>query len=375
MSASQPRVLVVGAGIGGLAAASALRLAGCEVELVELKPEWALSGVGIIQPINALRALERLGVAQACLDAGCAYFSYRYMDAEGRVLDASPGPRLEGSELPSYNGIRRDTLHRILAARAHELGAGLRMGVSVAQQHDGDDAVEVVFSDGLAGRYDLMVGADGIYSATRQRLFGDAPAPQASGQSVWRVTMPRPGGMDYGVMMSGPGAKVGFIPIGPEEMYLLLVHAEDPQRQIPREALAGVLRERLAPFGGMVRDTLQHVHERADIVYRPLEVVRLPAPWHRGRTVLIGDAAHASTPHLGQGAAMAVEDAVVLGELMQQRLPMPEVMQQYQQRRHPRASFIQEASIAIGEYEQGRRPGMNLFQVLAEARACALQPI
>lgn len=373
---NEPRVLVVGGGIGGLAAAISLRDSDCSVDVVEVKPEWSISGVGIIQPINALRALESLKIADACLAHGCAYYSYRYMDASGRVLNDAPGPRLPGSDLPPYNGIRRDMLHQILARRALEAGARVRMGVTVRSQALRGSCELVTFTDGSEALYDLVVGADGIYSATRRRVFGaSAASPVPTGQSVWRVTMPRPPDMDYGVMMMSANEKAGYIPISVAEMYLLLVTKEDPQIQPDHDALATSLHRRLEPFAGMVKDTLRHINESSSIVYRPLEVVTQPAPWFAGRTLLIGDAAHASTPHLGQGAAMAVEDAVVLGELMGRRLPVEELMHQFTQRRHERATYIQQASISIGDYELGRRPDLDLFRVLAEARSRSLQPI
>jgi len=375
MSERYQRTLVVGGGIGGLAAAVALRQAGSEVDVVELKPQWAISGVGIIQPINALRALATLGVAQACLDEGQAYHRYRYTDAQGVVRDAAPGPTIAGSGLPSYNGIRRGVLHRILLDRAVQAGAGIRMGLSIESLVQHGDRAEVVFTDGSRGDYQLVVAADGIYSPLRHRLFGDAVRAQPTGQSVWRLTMPRPPGMEDGVMMMGPSSKAGFIPISRDEMYLLLVTQEPADFQMAPGAMAGELLQRLQPYGGLVAEVRQHIQPGADIVYRPLEVVMLPAPWHSGRVVVIGDAAHASTPHLGQGAAMAVEDAVVLGELAGRQLTLSELCTQYMRRRFERASFIQNASITIGEYEQGRKPGLDLFALLAQARERALQDI
>jgi 2-polyprenyl-6-methoxyphenol hydroxylase-like FAD-dependent oxidoreductase len=111
------------------------------------------------------------------------------------------------------------------------------------------------------------------------------------------------------------------------------------------------------------------------VVYRPLEVVMLPAPWHTGRVVFIGDASHASTPHLGQGAAMAVEDAVVLGELVAASTPVETLGDAFMARRYARATHIQNASFAIGEYEQGRLPDFDLLAVLRDARACAAEAI
>jgi 2-polyprenyl-6-methoxyphenol hydroxylase-like FAD-dependent oxidoreductase len=376
MPSSQPisRALVVGGGIGGLAAAIALQRAGCQVDLVELKPSWQQSGVGIIQPANALRALDSLGLAKACLDAGFAYEGYDYFDAQGQLIHAMPSPRV-APHLPAHNGILRTRLHDILLAAARESGADLRAGTTWSGLHPEADAVQVDFSDGTQAAYDLLIAADGIYSPLRTKIFGAQHAPMTTGQSVWRLTMPRPADMTRGVMMSAPHRKAGYIPLSPDLMYLLLVTEEAPGRQFSRDELPAALRERLEGFGGLVAATRHHVTDDSEVIYRPLEVVMLPAPWHAGRVLFIGDAAHASTPHLGQGAAMAVEDAVVLGELIAAATPAAQLGDAFMTRRYARATHIQNASFAIGEFEQGRRPGLDLQALLKDARACAAEAL
>ncbi len=373
-SSSSLRVLIVGGGIGGLAAAIALRRAGCAVDLVERKADWQQVGVGIIQPGNALRALDSLGVAAACLASGFAYDGYDYFDAQGRLLHSVPSPRV-AQHLPAYNGILRSRLHEILLEAARASGAVLHPGSTWRTLVQDGQAVEAGFTDGRQARYDFAVAADGIYSPLRTHLFGPGHAPRPTGQSVWRLTMPRPAAMTRGVMMSAAHRKAGYIPLSPDWMYLLLVTEEPPDAQYPREQLPALLSARLDGFGGLVAATRCHIAEHSDVVYRPLEVVMLPAPWHAGRVVFIGDAAHAATPHLGQGAAMAIEDAVVLGELVGAGVPVAGLGDAYTARRYARASHIQNASIAIGEYEQGRRPDLDLPEVLRQARTYAAQAI
>jgi len=369
------RVLVAGGGIGGLAAAIALRRAGCEVDVLEIKPTWDVAGVGIIQPANALRALDALGVAEQCLAKGFGYDSYRYMTAEGRLLQDVAGPKVAGPDRPAYNGIARRALHEILVSAAREAGAVLRAGCAIHSLEQGDQEASVVLSDGRRERYAMVVGADGIYSWLRRNVFGQDLRARPTGQSVWRVMMPRPDGMAWGAMMVGARSKAGFIPISRELMYLLLVTQEDPGTVMPVQRLHVLLKERLADFGGMVPELLAAIDDPAKVVYRPLEVVMMRPPWHRGRVVLIGDAAHASTPHLGQGAAMAIEDAVVLGDLVRQGLPWNVLTDVYMQRRFERATFIQDASFRIGEFEQGREPGLDLFDLLGQARLTVAAPI
>lgn len=364
----------MGGGIGGLLAVTALQRVGCEVDLVEVKTDWQQAGVGIIQPGNALRALDSLGLAQACLDAGFAYDGYDYVDAQGQLLHAGPSPKL-APHLPPNNGILRSRLHEILLAAARTSGASLRSGLTWTTLREVTGGVEVEFSNGSAARYDLVIGADGIYSPLRDKLFGHAYSPKATGQSVWRLTMQRPAHLRRGVMQSAQDRKAGYIPLSQDLMYLLLVTQEAPDRQMAREDLPAMLRERLQGFGGLVAQTMEQITDHCEVVYRPLEIVRLPQPWYRGHTILIGDAAHASTPHLGQGAAMAIEDGVVLAELVANGLTGEALGQAYMKRRFTRATEIQEASIQIGEFEQGRAPSLDLQALLTRIRACAMEAI
>lgn len=368
------RVLVVGGGIGGLCAASALSQAGCEVDLVEIKPEWGRSGVGIIQPSNALRALHAIGAARPCMEAGYPYEHYDYLDGQGKLLSRAPGLKA-APEFSAFNGIVRGTLHDILLGLAMRAGVRVRMGTRVTELSQDHAGADVGFSDGVQARYDLVVAADGIYSEMRTRLFGQGCRARTTGQSAWRLTMPRPAELSQGIMMVGPGSKAGFIPISRELMYLLLVTREPDGTRFERDELAGALRHRLEGFGGLVRECLRHVTPDADVIYRPMEVVMLATPWHAGRVVFIGDAAHASTPHLGQGAAMAIEDAVVLAELVSAQVSASALGEAYMQRRYKRASEIQNASLAIGEFEMGRRPDLDLFATLSRARALAAESI
>jgi 2-polyprenyl-6-methoxyphenol hydroxylase-like FAD-dependent oxidoreductase len=206
----------------------------------------------------------------------------------------------------------------------------------------------VRLSDGREEEYDLVVAFDGINSAQRKRLFGDAYDPVYTGYGVWRVTTPRPEHITYGALYQAPGAKAGHIPLSQELMYLLLVHPEPHHARFDRSTYVEMLRERLAPFEGVIGDIRDNLREGDDVVYSPLSEVMLPAPWFKGRVLLCGDAAHACTPHITQGAAMALEDAVVLPEeLAKTDLPLDARLQSFSERRYPRAKFVQDVSRGI----------------------------
>lgn len=180
------KVLIVGGGIGGLCAAIALRRKGIEVDLIELKSEWTVYGVGIIQQSNVVREMARLGVLDGYLDAAYAFEDVAIYGPAGQQLARIPGQRLAGPEYPANVGISRLALHKVLSETALELGARVRLGLSVESLADQGDSVDVLFTDGSRGDYDLVVGADGLFSRVRHLLFGDSYTPRFTGQAVWR---------------------------------------------------------------------------------------------------------------------------------------------------------------------------------------------
>src|SRR4051794_893435 len=341
------KVLVIGAGIGGLGAGAALASRGVDVEIVEITPEANVYGVGINQPANSLRALRALGVLDQVREVGFEFDCTKFHDHCGNLV-VSVDSKLGGDGVPANTGLTRRDLHDILIGAAERSGAKTTYGTTVTEVRDDDGGVEVTLSDGREERYDLVVAFDGINSAQRKRLFGDDYDPVYTGYGVWRVTVPRPPDLTYTALYQAPGAKAGHIPLSPELMYLLLVHPEPHHARFDRSQHVTMLRERLAPFEGVIGDIRDGLKDSDDVVYSPLSEVMLPAPWYRGRVVLCGDAAHACTPHITQGAAMALEDAVVLPEeLARTDRPLEERLHAFGERRYPRAKFVQDVSRGI----------------------------
>ncbi len=351
------KVLIVGGGIGGLTAATAFARRGIAVEVVEIKPAHAVHGVGIIQPGNALRALRSLDLLDPCLEAGFQVDDYVYFDAVGSELARIRMKRIADEALPAVNFLPRPTLHRILEESALRHGATIRMGVSVRDFVDDGKKVDVKFSDGTAGTYDIVVGADGIRSALRERLFGTAFAPRHTGHAVWRVTLPRPKDLTFQGIHYGIGAKAGLVPLSAESMYLLLVTNEPSDTWFERGELVTALKDRLAQFTcSWISPLREQLDARSEVVYVKIEEVTLPAPWHSGRIVLLGDAAHASSPHIAQGATMAIEDACVLAEEAAHAHSVPAMFERYMNRRYARCKFVQDYSRTIGEQGQLDEP-------------------
>jgi 2-polyprenyl-6-methoxyphenol hydroxylase-like FAD-dependent oxidoreductase len=351
------KVLVVGAGVGGLATGIALGRQGVETEVVEIRPnDDHVYGVGINQPANAQRALRRLGVLDEIRAVGAEFDGWSFHDAQGNLLVHCPS--LLGQEgVPDNVGLSRRDLHAILRRGAIDAGATLRYDLSVGHIAEDEEGAHVTFSDGSSGTYDIVVGFDGIRSHLRRHIFGEEFDPVYTGFAVWRLTVERPPEATTGSLFQAVGAKAGYIPLSPSTMYLLLVTPEPAGKRHSEDEFADMLRKRLAPFGGTIGDIHEGIRDGDPIVFSPISEVMLPMPWHRGRVVVCGDAAHACTPHLTQGAAMALEDAIVLADELQADRAVDETLRAFTERRYPRVKFVQDASRGILDAEMSITEG------------------
>lgn len=370
-------ILIVGGGIGGLCLAIGLRKAGIGVQIAEIKEDWTVPGVGIIQPANALRALDQLDVGRKCLESNGGYKSYVMCNHLGQKLVEVAGPLSAGEDFPAYNGIPRIMLQSILVEAAISSGAQVKLGQTVESLKQDENGVEITFIDGTTDIFDVVVGADGLHSKIRSLVFPHCEEPTFSGQAVWRYVTKRPKGMDSALFFFGPPgskSKAGFIPLGEDEMYLLLVTEEPENPKYPDEQLAQLLRKRLDGYGEFVSDVKQSITDSSYIVYKPL-LWAFQSDWVKDRVVLIGDAAHAMTPHLGQGASMAIEDAVVLAEELHAKQSIPDAMSGYLLRRFNRSKRVTEGSVQLGEWEQRPTSKMNPVKLTREMEAFLGEPI
>ena len=349
------RVLVVGGGVGGLTAAAAFAQRGVEVVLIERRATFELPGIGLGQPANALRVYDALGVLQEILATGFVYDHMCIFDPN-RELIVHHKFLLGDDRVPAVCALERLHLHDILLAAARRAGVEVRLGLTVRAIHDHDDGVTVDFSDGRSDTFDLLVGFDGIRSATRLHLVGTAFVPRPSGYGGWRVQVPRPAyvkGMEF---LQGIASKTGAMPLSEDVMYIFHIRPEAPDAVFERKDHADLLKERLAQYGGYVAAARVSLDASSDIVYSPIEPMLLPWPWFRGRVVLGGDAAHVFPPHLTQGAAMAAEDGYVLAkEVLAQEGSIETRLMQYSQKRYARCAFVYVFACQWLEHEQSVR--------------------
>lgn len=345
------KVLIVGAGIAGCAAAIALADRGMQVTLIEKQAEWRFQSSGIFIYSNGLEALRAVGVLPRILDAGFGIADGRnvYLDHEGAPIVDVFYPASSGGAVPIL-GIKRSEMHRILAGRLDALGVDIRLATTVGKidAPSGADHAQVTLSDGAVQRFDLVVGADGIRSQVREAVTGPL-TPRYTGFGVWRSVHERPRSLNAKVMMMGIGKRLGIMPISDDRLYIFGTVSEPADRWYPKETWPAQMRERFAEFGGPARPFLDQLSAQSEVLYTAVEEVQAPLPWHAGRVVLIGDAAHASTPFMGQGGAMAVEDAVVLAGMLAAQGLGERTLRAFGERRYPVCRFVQDASRKVGE--------------------------
>lgn len=349
--------VVVGGGIGGLAAAIALRRGGWEVTVLERAPELGEVGAGLTVLANGVRALTALGLAEVTREAG-------HLDApavartwSGRriwqVSAAAMSDRLGADAV----GIHRARLHRILLDVLP--AAALRTDAEVIDVVAGDVSTYAAVTYRHGGRQarveaELVVGADGLNSVTRTRLWPETPPQAYAGSTAWRGVTAHPEDVAPVTGVSwGPGAEFGVIPLGQGQVYWY-----------------GAI---LAGAGKRTADELAEVRNHFGSWHDPIpallaatdpaavlrnDIYRLAEPlpgYTRGRVALLGDAAHAMTPHLGQGANQALEDAAVLGAVLTRPVRLPVGLATYDTQRRPRTQRIARASRLAGQFGQQLR--------------------
>jgi 2-polyprenyl-6-methoxyphenol hydroxylase-like FAD-dependent oxidoreductase len=340
------RILIVGGGIAGLTLATALHQRDFQPELIERSPTWdhIAIGAGIAVQPNGMRVMHALGMGRAIEKAGWIGRQWYFCDQHGEVLCETNLEALWGN-VGSWVGIERTKLHQALVAGA--VAVPQRLGLSVTALEQDGRRVLARFSDGSGGEYDLVVGADGI-SSTVRALTLSAVAPADLGAMNWRGIAPvRPRELTAVRFVLGDACFFGLCPVGEERTYGF-GYVMQPRVRDPLEGRLERLRKRFAAFGGFVQEYLAALERDEQVHCSAMEWVDVD-DWYAGRVVLIGDAAHASSPLLGQGGCMAMEDAWVLAEVLRSAPTLEIALSTYVTRRKPRVKWVQEQSIATAE--------------------------
>ncbi|MFJ3876668.1 FAD-dependent monooxygenase [Streptomyces sp. NPDC090077] len=353
------RVLVVGGGIGGLAAAIALHRTGWDVTVHERAAVHEDAVAAISLAANGLRALDALGVGEAVRGAARPQYTGGTRTPDGRWLSRMDGAALERALGDPVTGIHRSALHRLLRAAlpADRLVHGKEVTFEELHARDRTGGLDA----------DLVVAADGLHSRIRTALFPGHPGTAYSGSTALRAVTAEPvdPGTDFALTW-GPGSEFGHIRLadGRAEWHAVL---NAPAGLRHADPLA-VLRRRFASWHRPVPQLLAATRPE-DVLHHDVHELAVPLPsFVAGRTALLGDAAHAMTPHLGQGACQALEDAVVLAAELAAGPDLPAALARYDSARRPRAQAVSRAA------RQAGRMGQQLTHPLAlAARNTALR--
>jgi 2-polyprenyl-6-methoxyphenol hydroxylase-like FAD-dependent oxidoreductase len=367
--------LVIGGSIAGMCAAIELRKHGVEIDLVEIDSEWRVYGAGITISGPTLRAFKTIGVVDEIMQQGACIDGLDIFLANGVEVASLHSPRVPGPDIPGAGGIMRPVLARILSAATLASGTNVRLGVTFTSITLASQAV-VSFTDGTSGRYDLVIGADGVNSRVREQTFPDAPKPRCTGQACWRAVVSRPADRERAAIYTGKAVKAGVNPASASEMYLFFLDKRDRPDHLEPEQWPAILKRVLAEFSNCpIADIRDSLTPQSRIIYRPLFALMMPAPWHRGRLVLIGDACHATTPHLASGAGMAVEDVIVLVEELARAPDLESGLQHFTTRRYERCRMVVENSVRLGDIEQTGGSTEEHERLMRKSMAALLQPI
>jgi FAD-dependent urate hydroxylase len=324
------RILVVGAGLAGLALARALRQAGFDPEVIERAERFDGGGTGMYLPANGVRALRALGLEAAVAARAAPIPRQRLLDHRGRLL-ADIDLRALWGDVGACLALPRAHLHQVLRD-----GVPVRMGRTVTSLEHLDGPVVVGLDDGGAGAYDLVVGADGLHSAIR-RLAGDPRPPVAVGQQSWRWLSAPAGAPEVTTwtVLLGRGASFLTVPMGGGAVYCYADTTDgngdgDPVRR---------LRERFAGFAAPVPALLERLEGPAQVHAAPIQQVAAEQ-WGRGAVALVGDAAHGMSPNMAEGASLAFEDALVLADCVGDAATVGQALAAFVARRSPRTGWV-----------------------------------
>lgn len=341
------KIIIQGAGIAGCATAAAMALHGHEVTVLEKRKSILTEGAGILLHSNALKSLDHLYLLDQILAEGHSLKGHTlFLDKDstplGEVIYSSIDPKY-----PAYTGINRQKFLKILYNRACELGANFQFNTSIETLESHHNGVEISLN-GSTHKADLLIAADGTYSAIRSMLWPECN-PVYTGFGLWHSMHKRHPLVNEKIVAVAPGKRFGIIPLSNSQMYIWGSFPEPEKVRISKQDQPSVMREKFHGLTGFLGDVISEINHDTYVHYTAVDQVTVTGPWHKNRILLIGDAAHASLPFMAQGGAMALQDAVTLGNLSKNITNIDSALNTFTERRRPVCLTVQQMSQKIGE--------------------------
>lgn len=376
MSACVRKVLVIGGGFSGMSAAIEMSKRGIDVDLAEIDKNWRTDGAGISVGGATIRAFRQIGILDEFKELGATHAGVDVHTPDGTLIAKIPAPPVIGNDAPCEGAIMRPVLAKILAEKTRASGTNVKLGVSFDTIDDKGDFVEVTFTDGAVERYDLVIGADGLFSSVREKYFPEAAKPAYMGQGVWRAVLPRMPEIPNLFMWVGHHIKVGVNPMSQDQMYMFITENRENNDFIEPDTFIAHFTALLEEFpASEVQKMKESLNENSMIHYRPLEGLIEKGPWHKGRIALIGDTVHATTPHLASGACIGIEDAIVLAEELANHSTVEEALAAFKERRFERCRMVVENSYRLAQIEITGGDKMEHAGIMRESSMILAQPI
>lgn len=348
------KITIIGCGIAGLTTALALKQKGFETELFEAAPEVKALGAGLGLGINAMLCFRKLGIEDQVYAAGKELSGIVFYDQKGKAISSSDTDKLSRELGASTIAIHRAALHECLQQQVSDIPLYTNKRAIGIKSHENE--TEIFFEDGTSHHTSALIIADGIHSPIRQQLVPGS-TPRYAGYTCWRGVTDNPGiPLEKSTETWGADGRFGLTPLANNIIYwYATVNAtanNQDYRNFCKDDLAWHFRKYHAPIPDVIDHTEDH-----EIVWNDIIDLK-PIPHYAfGHTVLIGDAAHATTPNMGQGACQAIEDAVILADEFEQSPDRPEdAFKRFEDRRIQRTHEIVNASRLLGKIAQLSNP-------------------
>ncbi|CAG68643.1 MULTISPECIES: FAD-dependent oxidoreductase [Acinetobacter] len=372
-------IAIVGGGIGGMCAAIQLKKLGKNVSLIEIKDTLKPIGAGITLSAATLRALKEIGVVQQLFEVSGQFSQFDMYTSDGHKVAETPIKPAVGAEdlVANSIGVIRTKFAEVLENKLRELGVNVILGTTVDKLENNQDSIKILFTNGHEQQFDLVIGADGIHSKIRHLVFPELAESTFTHQGAWRIIAPKY--FDNFSMLIGKTLKASFSPISDSQSYMCVLDHRENDDFIEPHLWPAKLSNLLAEFGSVVQEVKADIDQgkikAEDILYRPLHTLLVKESWHKGRVVLLGDAVHATTPHLASGAGLAIEGAILLSEELAKDQPLEHALTHYQARHFDRAKMVIDVSTRLGEIEMSNGSSVEHKELASKAFEILTQPL